>query len=123
MVGSQNPLLLKIARSVVRRDGYVNWVHPALGSIELYRPAWLESEVNIDISDREVAYLTLSTESGDGILGPINEATEDAAVRRLEVEMARVAKEFYRVAVDLEFSESAFELLVLLKKTHELSSI
>lgn len=69
-----------------------------------------------------MAYLALSTQDGYGLLGIVNEVAEDVAVRRLEVEMARTAREFWRVAVDLEHDENALDLILLLKKGSALSS-
>lgn len=122
-MGRSNPLLIKVANNVIRAGGK-DWRGLPIyqGSIDLYRLAYLESEAAIPLLNGEISYLTLSTAGGYGILQIINEAEEGAAIRRLEVELARTSREFYRVAEQMEFSESAFDLLVLLKKTSELSS-
>jgi hypothetical protein len=122
-VGPANSLLSKLANNTLRKKfGPLSTGMLRLGIIDLYCPAFLEAEVNIPISTGEVAYLTLNTESGYGILGPINGAEESVALRRLEVEMSRTAAEFYRIAVDLEHSENALDLILLLKKGSDLSS-
>lgn len=71
----------------------------------------------------EVRYLELNTDlTRYGILGMLNEANTAGAILRLEVEVARTAREFYKIAEDLEQDEAALDLILLLKKESDLSS-
>jgi hypothetical protein len=122
IVGPSNPLLYKIANNIVHKS-IRDWrgIPTYNGSINIYRSEDLSPEINVFQSREAISYLSLNTDlTRYGILQLINEAEESVALRRLEVEMARTAKDFYRIAVDLKFSESALDLILLLKKGNEL---
>lgn len=92
------------------------------GSIHIYRSEDLSPEVNTTENIMEVVYLQLNTSSNWGVFQAINEASTPYTTSRLEVELARTSREFYRVAEDLEHDEAALDLILLLQKGSDLSA-
>jgi len=72
----------------------------------------------------EVVYLEMNTsqESPYGTLGNVNVISTPQATLRLEVELARTARDFYRVAENCDQDMNALDLILLLGKGSDLSN-
>ena len=92
------------------------------GSIHLYRSEELSPGINQNVNSvMEVVYLELRTNNSYG-LAKLNTASTPEATLRLEVELARTASDFYKIAENCGQDMNALNLILLLGKGSDLSN-